>query len=273
MQVKIATWNVNSIRARLDNLVIWLKSANPDIVLLQELKCQEGDFPLEAISDLGYNVAMSCQKSYNGVAILSKFRIEEVNKNLPHNGDLDDSQARYIEAIIAVNHQTIRIACVYIPNGGGEIFDGQNVTDTEKFKYKLNFFDNLYNHFKNLRQYDEIAFFGGDFNVAIEEIDVYNPKALENTICFHIEERKKMRSILNLGLIDVTRAFNPDSQYFTWWDYRGGSWQYNKGLRIDYILASPKAADKIISTFIYDKDTRPLKKASDHCPLLLTIDI
>jgi exodeoxyribonuclease-3 len=269
-KIKIATFNVNSIKARLPRFLEWLKNSNPDIVLLQELKCIEEEFPLEAISDAGYNAAILGQKTYNGVAILSKFRIEEVIKGLP---EFNDEQARYIEALISVAGKIIRVSSAYIPNGGGDLLDGENLESSRKFLYKLNFFEALKSHFAKLLKEDEIQIFGGDFNVAHEEIDVFDPKNLDGTVCFHPLERQKFRSILNLGLADSYRSCNQHSQGFSWFDYRGGSWQNGKGLRIDYLLTSPLASDKIISAAIEDKGVRDQEKASDHCPCVVIIEI
>lgn len=277
-QIKIASFNVNSIKARLPNFLAWLKVSNPDIVLLQELKCVEENFPFSEISDAGYNSAIAGQKSYNGVAILSKFRIEDVVKNLPTlNGEVDE-QARYIEAIISARGQAIRVASVYVPNGGGEIAAGETLENSTKFRYKLDFFERLKARFSSLIEFDEVQIFGGDFNVAVEEIDVFDAKSLEGTVCFHPLERQKFRSILNLGLADSYRAMsgvvvNSNSAEFTWWDYRAGAWQHNKGLRIDYLLTSPRASDKIISATIEDKGVRDQEKASDHCPICVEIKI
>ncbi len=272
-KIKIASFNVNSVKARLPALLSWLKNSNPDIVCLQELKCLEKDFPFEALFDAGYNAVVSGQKTYNGVAILSKFKMEDVVKELPMLDDSIDEQARYIEAVIPLHGTAIRVSSIYVPNGGGEILPNQELTDTEKFRYKLKFFDRLNAHLKQLATYDEIQVFGGDYNVAVEEIDVFDPKSFAGQVCFHSTERQKFRSLLNLGLTDSYRAQNQESQAFTWWDYRGGSWQHNKGLRIDYLLTSPLAADKIIATTIEDKGVRDQEKASDHCPVCVEIDI
>ncbi len=261
-QIKIATLNINSINARLPNLLAWLKNSTPDVVLLQELKCLEENFPFEPLLDAGYNAAVAGQKTYNGVAILSKFKIEDVIKKLPTLPD--DEQARYIEAVVSVKDKAIRVASIYVPNGGG---------DESKFLYKLKFYDALKAHFSSLLGYNEIQIFGGDYNVGAEEIDVYDPKSLEGTICFHIEERKKFRQFLNLGLSDTYRIKHPQNQAFSWWDYRGGSWQHNKGMRIDYLLASPLATDLIIDANIEDKGVRDQEKASDHCPVCVEIKI
>ncbi len=292
MKVKIATFNVNSIKARLENVLNWLKESNIDIALLQELKCEEDKFPYEAIEDLGYNVAICSQKTYNGVAILSKFKIEDVVKSIPNfdkdlgvkvkkNNDQDlfaDSskkqiQARYIEAVIPISNSAIRVASIYVPNGGGKLEDGQKLENSEKFIYKMNFYDALKNHLKEVLTYDEIAIFGGDYNVGCYNVDVYDPKNLEGTVCFHEDERRKFKSLLNLGLTDSFRAKNPETQAFSWWDYRGNGWEYDKGLRIDYLLTSALATDKITNCYIQDKDVRDKSKASDHCPVVLEIDV
>lgn len=269
-KIKIATFNVNSIKARLPRVLEWLKNSNPDIVCLQELKCVEEEFPFEAISDAGYNAAVFGQKTYNGVAILSKFRIEETIKGLPN---FADEKARYIESLISVHGKIIRIASAYIPNGGGELLDGERLEESEKFLYKMNFFEALKERFSNLLKEDELQIFGGDFNVGVEEIDVFDAKSLNGTVCFHPLERQKMRAILNLGLVDSYRAIHENGHIFSWYDYRGGAWQNGKGLRIDYLLASPKAADKIIAATVEDKGVRDLEKASDHCPCIVEIEL
>jgi exodeoxyribonuclease-3 len=272
-QIKIASFNVNSVKARLPRLLEWLKTSNPDVVLLQELKCVETEFPFEAIFDAGYNAAVVGQKSYNGVAILSKFKIEDVVKALPVLDEEVDEQARYIEGVISVGNSAIRIASIYVPNGGGDLLQNETRENSQKFIYKMKFFERLKSHFSKLLELDEMQIFGGDYNVAVEEIDVFDPVSLSGTVCFHPEERKKFRSILNLGIVDSHRAQNPRSQAFSWWDYRGGSWQHNKGMRIDYLLTSPQATDKIVATAIEDRGVRDQEKASDHCPVCVTIEV
>lgn len=269
-KIIIATFNVNSVKARLPRLLEWLKSANPDIVCLQELKCVEGDFPYLEIENIGYNIALVGQKSYNGVAILSKYKIEETIKDLPN---FTHDQARYIESVIAVGEKIIRVASIYVPNGGGDLQVGEKLEDSKKFRYKLDFFEALRVHFSNLLRENEIQIFTGDFNVAVEEIDVYDPKHLSETVCFHSLERQSMRAILNLGLIDSFRAQNPNSQVFSWYDYRAGGWQNGKGMRIDYLLTSPLASDKIIAAAIHDKGVRDAEKASDHCPCVVELEV
>lgn len=272
-QIKIASFNVNSVKARLPRLLEWLKNSQPDIVLLQETKCIESEFPFEALFDAGYNAAVYGQKSYNGVAILAKSKIEDVVKGLPTlNGELDE-QARYIEGVVSVKNSVIRVASIYVPNGGGDLMPGETLESSKKFSYKLNFIDRLNSHLSMLLAYDEMQIFGGDYNVAVEEIDVFDPKSLNGTVCFHPLERQKFRSLLNIGLVDSYRAQNQHHQAFSWWDYRGGSWQHNKGMRIDYLLISPQAADKISSASIEDKGVRDQEKASDHAPVCLVLEI
>lgn len=268
--VKISSFNVNSINARLPNLINWLKSSNPDIVLLQEIKCLEENFPYQEILDSGYNSAVYGQKSYNGVAILSKYKIEDVTRGLTTLGKEEDQQARYIEGVIPINQDlVVRTASIYIPNGGGELKKDQKLEDSEKFKYKIDFFQHLRNHLARLLDFNEIQVFGGDFNVASEEIDCFDPSA--GKILFHPQEREGFRRLLNLGLTDSFRATNPNQKSYSWWDYRGNSWQYDRGFRIDYLLTSPKASDIISTTLIEDKGIRDQDKASDHCPVSVII--
>jgi exodeoxyribonuclease-3 len=254
--MKICTWNVNSVKARINNVISFLKNEEIDIALLQETKCIEENFPNMEFEDLGYNIAVLGQKSYNGVAILSKYPIDEVTKHIPN---FDDEQARYIEALISLDDKAIRVASVYVPNG--------NQIGSEKFEYKMNFFDALKTHLMDLSEYDEELIIGGDFNVALNDIDVYDPASLDGTVCYHKDERAKMRAITNNGYIDSYRALNQDKQEYTWWDYRSGAWQYNKGMRIDYMLLNPLCFDKLENVYIAT-DTRGEKKASDHAPVI-----
>jgi len=272
-KIKIATFNVNSIKARLPRLLEWLKNSNPDIVLLQELKCLEDGFPFEALFDVGYNAVVAGQKSYNGVAILSKSKIEDVVKGLPELGGDPDEQARYIEGLITIQGKVLRVSSIYVPNGGGDLMPGETLESSKKFTYKLHFFERLHAHFSKLLREDEIQIFGGDFNVAVDEIDVFDAKYLNGTVCFHPLERQHFRTILNLGLVDSYRAKMPQSQCFSWYDYRAGSWQNGKGMRIDYLLTSPLAADKIVAAAVEDKGVRDQEKASDHCPCVVEIDL
>ena len=256
MPVAIATWNVNSIKARLPHLLRWLKETQPDIVLLQETKTPNEQFPTMEIEELGYNIAMQGQKSYNGVAILSKYSLEDVITRLP--GEDSDDHCRYIEALAATSGRPYRVASVYVPNG-------QAVT-SEKFPYKLRFLERLEKRFKILLSYDEYFVAGGDYNVAPYPLDVFDAAASEGTICYHPEERKRLRALHHLGLYDAFRVMNPLAKKFSWWDYRENARAANKGLRIDHQLISAQALDRLQHVTIEDY-TRDWEKPSDHAPV------
>lgn len=258
--MKIATWNVNSIKVRLPHLLSWLTNTKPDIVLLQELKCNNESFPRDELEDLGYNLAIHGQKTYNGVAILSKFPIDDFTTILPN--DPEPTQARYIEAVISVHKSAIRVASVYVPNGG-EI-------NSEKFEHKLKFYDALKSHLQHLITLDEAIIIGGDYNVAPDDIDVYDPVILANSTCFSQIERQKFKQLLRLGYNDAFRLTNKNSQEFSWWDYRAGSWHKNHGMRIDHLLLSPEATDLLKSSEI-EISLRKLEKTSDHAPVSIII--
>jgi exodeoxyribonuclease-3 len=277
MTITIATWNVNSVKARLSHLTEWLKRTGPDIVLLQELKCVEEGFPCLEIEELGYNLAIFGEKTYNGVAILSKFKLEDIKKGLP--GNEDDPRARYIEAVVTVDRgqgtenntvhcppsTVLRIASVYVPNG--------QTAASEKFPYKLTFLDRLGAHFKTLLTYDEMLVIGGDYNIAPDDNDVHNPQAWEGSVLTHDEVRKRLRKIFNLGIHDAWRMLHPSELGgYTWWDYRSGGFARDDGLRIDHLLLSPQAADKIISCEV-NRALRELEKASDHAPVIGTFQL
>ena len=255
-KISIVTWNVNSIKARLPNVVEWINEHKPDVLFLQELKCMTEAFPYTEIEDLGYNVAAYGQKTYNGVAILSKFPIDDIITGIP---GFEDEQARYIEAVISHDSGATRVASVYVPNG--------QAVGSEKFEYKMNFYDALKEHMQDLREYDEDIVIGGDFNVSPEDIDVYDPKSLRGSICFHPDEQEKFRNLLNLGYTEIYRKVNPGSAAFSWWDYRGGAFNYNKGLRIDFLLTNPSATDKVEACEI-ETTSRGKEKASDHAPVI-----
>ncbi len=262
MPCRIATWNVNSIRSRLPHLLGWLKDDPVDIVLLQELKCTLDQLPAMEIEELGYNVRAVGQKTYNGVAVLSRLPVEVALESLP--GDAEDEQARYIEAEISLPGKALRVASVYVPNG-------QEV-GSDKFRYKLNFFERLYRHMQQLKQQDEITVIGGDYNVAPAALDVYSPQTLEGTVCFHPDERARFHALEHLGYYDAFRIKHPDQQAFSWWDYRGGGWQAGKGLRIDHLLLSPQATD-VMSDCVILSEMRGAEKASDHAPVVVTLDV
>ena len=254
-------WNLNSISSRLEHLKKVIQRNNPNIFLLQEIKCINDKFPYEELTDLGYNIEIFGQKAYNGVAILSKYPMEDVIKGLESMGINQD--ARYIEVTITINRICYKVISLYVPNG--------NEVGSEKFKYKLDFFRNLYERLSYLRNIEKNIIIGGDFNVAPEEIDLYNPKQRYGQILFHTDERKYFRKILNLGYIDSFREFNPDIQQFSWWDYRAGSWQHNKGMRIDHILVSPSVADKITKSGVL-VEARGWERSSDHAPIYWSFD-
>ena len=250
--MKIATWNVNSIRARLPRVLEWLAEAAPDVALLQEIKTVGEDFPGLEIGDLGYNVAVCGQKTYNGVAILAKRPIEDVIAVLP--GDDDDDQARYIEAVIG----DVRVASIYLPNG--------NPVDSAKFPYKLAWMDRLHERVRALLAFEEAVVLGGDYNVAPTDDDVYDPDAWADDALCRPQSRARFRAILYLGLTEAYRALHADAGAYTFWDYQKGRWQRDEGLRIDHLLLSPQAADRLEACDI-DREPRGKEKASDHTPV------
>lgn len=251
-----ACWNVNSIRSRLDAVCDWLREHKPDVALLQETKAADVAFPRGALEDLGYNLAIHGEKSYNGVAILSRFPLEDVEKTLP--GDDSDTQARYIEALVSAPGGLVRVASVYVPNG--------QAVDSEKFPYKLRFFERLADRLAALREEELPAIIGGDYNVAPGPLDLYDPKRLDGTICYHPQERAGFRRLLHLGYTEAWRTCHPEAQQFSFWDYRGSSFSAGKGYRIDHLLLSPQAADRLEACEI-DEKPRSLPRASDHAPV------
>ena len=255
--VKIATWNVNSVKARLPNVLGWLKEASPDVVLLQEIKCQTDGFPRLEIEDLGYNCAVVGQKSYNGVAILSHSPLEDVTERLP--GGAGDDHARYVEAVTAFGDLVVRVASIYLPNG--------NPVDTEKFTYKLAWLERLREHAASLLKLEEVVVLGGDYNVIPTEDDVYDPEAWANDALFRPETRAAFRRVVNLGYTEAFRTLHPnDVHRYTFWDYQAGAWNKDFGLRIDHLLLSPQAADRLTACEI-DRKERGREKASDHVPI------
>jgi exodeoxyribonuclease-3 len=253
--LRIATWNVNSVRQRLGHLLAYLKETSPDALCLQEIKCQDEAFPRAEIEELGYNVATHGQKGFNGVAILAK-RPFETKPGLP--GDPKDEQARYIEAELPMAKGALRLACIYLPNG--------NPVDSEKFPYKLAFMDRLIAHAKRLLALEEPLILAGDFNVIPEARDAAKPEQWVNDALFLPQTRAKFRELLSLGFTDALRATSDAGGLYTFWDYQAGGWQRNNGIRIDHLLLSPQAADLLAGVTI-DKHMRGLEKASDHTPI------
>lgn len=255
--VTIATWNVNSIKARLGHVLDWLDDFKPDIALLQETKVTDDKFPALEIEQRGYQVAVHGQKTYNGVAILARGEISDVRRGLP---DFNDDAARFIEASVSIAGVDVplRVISVYVPNG-------QSVT-SEKFPYKLAFLDKLIAHAATLIETEQPVIIGGDYNIAPEEGDLYDPEGWRGDVLFHPEERKRFRTILNLGYADAFRERHDEIGRYSWWDYRGGAWQKDLGVRIDHLLLSPQATDRLEDVDI-DRGPRKREKASDHTPV------
>ena len=250
--MKIATWNVNSIRARLPRVLAWIEVARPDVLLLQETKVTPEQFPAEPLEEQGYNLALVGEPGRNGVAVLAKSPIEDLRRSLP--GDDQDQEARYLEAVV----QGVRVASVYVPNG--------TALGSDRFTYKLAFFDRLKAHAEELLSFEERLVIGGDYNVAPAPQDVYDPTALDGTICYHPAERAKLRALLHLGLYDAFRVVEPRARAYSWWDYQGRFFRANQGLRIDHLLLSPQATDRLEQCAI-DRDVRAAKVTSDHAPV------
>lgn len=254
--MRIATWNVNSIRLRLDNTLAWLAERQPDIVCLQEIKCQDEQFPREAFEQLGYNVAVHGQKGFNGVAVLSRLPFDEVTSGLP-GGD-GDVQSRFIEVVVSTSQGVVRVCGIYLPNG--------NPVDTEKYPYKLEWMARLKAHIANRLTYEEPLVVCGDYNVIPEPEDAANPAAWAGDALFLPQTRAAFREILNLGMTDALRATTQAPGLYSFWDYQAGAWQRNNGIRIDHLLLSPQAADRLKATGI-DKHVRGWEKPSDHVPV------
>ena len=254
--MKIVTWNVNSVNARLPNITSWIKAHAPDVVLLQELKCMDDGFPIQEFEDIGYNAAVFGQKSWNGVAILSQHEINDIMRGLP--GDDTDDQSRYIEATI----NGVRIASIYLPNG--------NSVDTEKYPYKLNWMKRLKDHADRLLESEQPVVLAGDYNIIPEARDCYNPEAWKDDALFRLESRQHFRAILNLGYTEAFRTLNPGTVAYTFWDYQAGRWHNDQGIRIDHFLLSPQATDRVQKCYV-DKTPRGEKKASDHVPVILEL--
>ncbi len=253
--MQIATWNINSIRSRLPHLLRYLKEASPDVLCLQEIKCTDEQFPRLEVEAEGYNAAVHGQKGFNGVAILSKRPIE-VTAGLP--GDDADTQSRYIEALIPRDSGVVRVGCLYLPNG--------NPAGTEKYTYKLAWMDRLIARARMLLSLEEPLVLAGDYNVIPDPADVYDPQAWLTDALYLPETRRRFRALLNLGFTDALRATTDAAGLYTFWDYQAGAWQRNKGIRIDHLLLSPQAADRLDHVAI-DKARRGEDKPSDHVPI------
>ncbi|MDG2473987.1 MAG: exodeoxyribonuclease III [Paracoccaceae bacterium] len=254
--MKIASFNVNGIKARITTVVGWLKESKPDVVVLQEIKSTNDTFPKMEIEDLGYNIVTHGQKSFNGVAILSLFPIEQVKIGL--NGNTQDLQSRWIEAEI----NTIRICGLYLPNG--------NPCPGTKFDYKIEWMDRFYERAAELIGSEQATVILGDYNVIPQAEDAADPELWVNDALYHHKTRSRFQRIINLGFTDALRALHPTEKAFTFWDYQRGSWQKNNGIRIDHVLLSPQAADQLKSCQI-DSYLRGEERPSDHVPICIEL--
>lgn len=260
--MRIATWNINGVKARIEGLLTWLHQSQPDVACLQEIKSVNEQFPTSTIEDLGYNVAVHGQKGFNGVAILSKAPFDDICIRLP--GDENDEQARYLEVVIPCNDRAVRVASLYSPNG--------NPITTQKFDYKIRWMARLYSHAQYLLGLEEPLVLAGDYNVIPEEEDVYDPQAWLDDALFQPQSRSAFRSLLCLGLADAYRACHLEPHRYTFWDYQAGAWQKDHGIRIDHLLLSPQAADWLAHAHI-ERFTRGWVKPSDHVPVWIELDV
>ncbi len=259
--MRIATWNVNSVNARIETVLRWFEEARPDVACLQEIKCVDEKFPTEAFERLGYNAAIHGQKSYNGVAILSKTPLEDVTRGLPENEG--DEHSRYIEAVVS-GPTPVRVASIYLPNG--------NPVATDKFTYKLAWMERLQRHAKSLLALEEPFALVGDYNVIPEPRDAAFPANWEGDALFQPQTRGAFRALKNLGLTEAYLQADGATGAFTFWDYQAGAWQRNNGIRIDHALLSPQAADALAGVAIH-KHVRAWDKPSDHVPLVVELDL
>ncbi len=259
--MKIATWNINGVKARIEGLLAWLKAFEPDVVCLQEIKSVDEGFPALEIQSLGYNIAVHGQKGFNGVALLSKTPLEDVTRGLP--GAPEDVQARYIEAVVPAGGRVVRIGGLYLPNG--------NPIGTEKFTYKLAWLDRLEAHAARLLALEEPLVLAGDYNIIPEPIDARTPEAWVNDALFQPQSRAAWRRLQCLGLTDAIRAVAPHPRVYTFWDYQAGCWPKDIGIRIDHLLLSPQAADRLIAAGV-DRSPRGTEKPSDHTPAWVELD-
>ena len=260
--MKVATWNINGVRARIDNLVHWLNDSAPDIACLQEIKSVDEAFPRAEIEALGYNVETHGQKGFNGVAILSKLPFDEVNRGLP--GDDTDEQARFVEGVFSTARGALRVVSLYLPNGNP-------IDDERKYPYKLGWMARLESWAKERLTLEEPLVLAGDYNVIPEPIDAKNPSAWVNDALFQPATRQALRRIEALGFTDALRATTEDGDVYTFWDYQGGAWQKNNGIRIDHLMLSPEAANLLQSASV-EKHVRAWEKPSDHVPVVIQLE-
>jgi exodeoxyribonuclease-3 len=259
--MKIVTWNINGVRARLENLLAWLADSAPDIVCLQEIKTVDEGFPRGDVEALGYHVETHGQKGFNGVALLSKLPFDEVNRGLPGNDG--DEQARFIEGVFSVAGGALRVASLYLPNG--------NPVGTEKFAYKLAWMERLEDWARARLALEEPLVLAGDYNVIPQAIDARRPDDWLGDALFQPESRQAFHRLCHAGYLDAVRATTDAEGVYTFWDYQGGAWQKNNGIRIDHLLLSPEAANRLQKTAI-EKHVRQWEKPSDHVPAAVWLD-
>ena len=258
--MKIATWNINGIKARIEVVLAWLRQENPDIVCLQEIKSVDEGFPRAEIEALGYNIKTHGQKGFNGVAILSKLKFDEINRGLP--GDPGDQQARFIEAVFTTGIGPLRVVSLYLPNG--------NPVGTEKFAYKLAWMARLHEWAEQSLLLEELLVMAGDYNIIPEEKDARHPEQWLNDALFQPESRAAFRKLENLGFSDAIRATTDAGDVYSFWDFQAGAWQRNNGIRIDHVMLSPEASDRLQSARI-DRDVRDWERPSDHVPVWIEL--
>ena len=260
--MKIATLNINSVNARLPNLLDWLTTNQPDIMFLQEIKCEFNNFPLFDVQMSGYDAKILGQKSYNGVAVLSKYKMVVRAENLP---DFADENARYLEVEVEKNGEKYVAASLYLPNGNPPY---NNLQDTSRFDYKLRWTEAFLKRAESLLIENKNVIFGGDFNIIMTPQDVYNPELFVGNALYRPEVQNQLRRLMNMGYTDCYRALFPNETGYTFWDYTGGALINDLGMRIDYIFASPYLADRLHNCKI-DRDFRAKEKASDHTILMV----
>jgi len=258
--MKISSWNVNSVRARIENILDYLKTSKPDILLIQEIKTEEKNFPFGDFKNLGYESHVFGQKSYNGVAFLSKVNIDKINIQFIKD---KNNQSRIIVGNIKNQSRNIKLINIYVPNG--------NPIGTEKYEYKKDWYNYFIKKVRKTLLENKNIIIGGDFNIIPEEIDVFDYKKYENDALFKLEIRKKFRELINLGFQDIYRYFNKDKQEYTFWDYMASAWQRNRGMRIDHFLVSNNLLNNIKNINI-DKKPRSKIKPSDHTPIELVLN-
>ncbi len=259
--MRVASWNINGVKARFEGLTTWLRETSPDVVCLQEIKSVDEGFPTAEIEALGYSVAVHGQKGFNGVALLAKGPLEDVQRGLP--GEPDDVQSRYIEALVSYGQGMIRIGGLYLPNG--------NPIGTDKFAYKLRWMRRLIDHAKTRLAFEEPFVLLGDYNVIPEAIDAKRPELWVEDALGLPQSRALFAELVNLGFTDAIRACHPAAGVYTFWDYQAGAFQKDEGIRIDHLLLSPQAADRLQTAGI-DRFTRAWEKPSDHVPVWVELD-